>query len=207
MFDIDLFEAPASVINDLKNRGRAVVCYLSAGSWEDFRPDSDAFPASVLGNPNGWPGERWLDIRRIDILGPIMEARLDLCRAKGFDGVEADNVDGYSNNSGFPLTAADQLAYNRFLADAAHARGLSIGLKNDVEQAAALEPFFDWAINEECAEYQECGLLKVFINAGKAVFHVEYGLKTSTFCPTTTALGFSSMRKRFDLDAWRQLCP
>lgn len=42
-----------------------------------------------------------------------MQARLDLAVQKGCDGVEPDNVDGYQNNSGFPLTAQDQLAYNR----------------------------------------------------------------------------------------------
>jgi hypothetical protein len=206
MFDID-YEQPASVVADLQARGRAVVCYLSAGSWEDWRPDAAAFPAEVLGNSNGWPGERWLDVRRIDILGPIMEARFDVCAQKGFDGVEVDNIDGYSNNTGFAITAADQIAYNRFLADAAHARGLSIGLKNDVEQAAALQPYFDFAVNEECYQYNECSALSVFIANNKAVFHVEYSSSTSAFCPTTTALGFSSMKKKLDLDAWRQYCP
>ena len=81
---------------------------------------------------------------------------MDLCRQRGFDGVEADNVDGYSNATGFPLTAADQLAYNRFLARAAHARGLSIGLKNDLAQVAELEPDFDFAVNEECFAFSEC---------------------------------------------------
>ncbi len=208
MYDVDLFDTPQAVIDRLHSDGRVVICYLSAGSWEDWRPDTADFPADLLGKPlDGWPGEQWLDIRRLDVLGPIMEARLDLCRDKGFDGVEADNVDGYANDSGFPLTAADQLAYNRFLADAAHTRGLSIGLKNDLDQVAELEPSFDWALNEECFAFDECGLLSPFIDAGKAVFHVEYDVATSAFCPTTTALGFSSMRKHLELDAWREPCP
>ncbi len=206
MFDVDLFETPTSTVRSLHQRGRAVICYLSAGSWEDFRPDADEFPEDVLGRSNGWPGEKWLDIRRLDILGPIMEARLDLCAQKGFDGVEFDNIDGYSNNSGFPLTAADQTAYNLFLARAAHARGLSAGLKNNVEQAAAQQRSFDFAINEECYAYNECGLLTPFVNANKAVFHVEYNIATTTFCPAATSLGFSSMKKRLNLDAWSDPC-
>lgn len=206
MYDVDLFDTPRETVAALHGLGRTVICYLSAGAWEEFRPDATAFPESALGNENGWPGERWLDIRRPE-LRPILEARLDLCRDKGFDGVEVDNIDGYSNNTGFPLTAADQLAFNTFLAEAAHTRGLSIGLKNDVEQAAELEPLFDWAINEECARYEECGLLLPFIEAGKAVFHVEYELEVSEFCPLTVALGFSSMRKNTELDAWREECP
>lgn len=207
MFDVDLFETPPAVIRDLHDRGRTVICYLSAGSWEDSRPDADSFPEAVLGKSNGWAGERWLDIRRLDVLGPIMEARLDRCRSKGFDGVEADNVDAYANDTGFSITAEDQLTFNRFLADAAHARGLSIGLKNDGEQAAILEPSFDWAINEQCAQYHECDLFTPFIDAGKAVFHVEYDLGTDRFCPITTELGFSSMKKHRTLDAWRRPCP
>src|SRR5258705_316926 len=82
--------------------------------------------------------------------------------------IEPDNVDGYANSSGFPLSAKDQLAYNRWLAEAAHARGLSIALKNDLDQVAALAPYFDWALNEECFQYKECGSLAPFTTAGKA---------------------------------------
>ncbi len=207
MYDIDLFVNDASVVAGLHAQGRRVVCYLSAGSHEPGRPDSGDFPAAVLGDAlDGWPDERWLDIRRLDVLGPIMERRMDLCRQKGFDGVEADNVDAYSNGTGFPLTAAHQLAYNRFLAGAAHARGLSIGLKNDLAQVAQLEPDFDFAINEECFRFSECDLLAPFVRAGKAVFHVEYDLDTASFCAGARQRGFSSMRKSISLDAFREPC-
>jgi hypothetical protein len=207
MFDVDLFDTPAEVVADLHRRGARAVCYFSAGSVEPGRPDAGAFPAAVIGSPlEGWPNERWLDIRRLDVLGPIFERRLDLCRAKGFDGVEADNVDAYANASGFPLTGADQLAFNRFLAGAAHARGLSIGLKNDLEQVPALEPQFDYAINEQCFQYGECDLLQPFVRAGKAVFVAEYDVASAAFCPQANAAGLMAMRKRLDLDAWREPC-
>jgi hypothetical protein len=207
MFDIDLFANSAGVVAALHASGRKVVCYLSAGSLEGGRPDAGEFPSSVLGNPlEGWPGERWLDVRRLDLLGPILERRLDLCKAKGFDGVEPDNVDAYANNTGFPLSADDQLKFNRFLARAAHARGLSIGLKNDFEQVAALEPEFDWAISEQCFQYGECELLQPFAKAGKAVFVVEYDLATDAFCQQARDAGFMAMRKRLELDAWREPC-
>src|SRR5438876_1668228 len=138
MYDIDLFDTSSTVVASLHAKGRRAVCYMSAGTWENWRPDAAAFPAAVLGGGNGWPGEKWLDIRRIDVLGPIMEARMDLCKQKGFDAVEPDNIDGYANKSGFSLTAQDQLQYNTWLAAAAHARGLSIGLKNDLDQVSDL---------------------------------------------------------------------
>jgi hypothetical protein len=207
MYDIDLFDNSAGVVSSLHARGTRVVCYLSAGSFERWRPDARRFPRAVLGRAlDSWPGERWLDIRRLDLLGPIMRRRMNLCRAKGFDGVEADNVDAYANRSGFPLTAAHQLRFNRFLARAAHARGLSIGLKNDLGQVRALQPQFDWALNEQCFQYDECDRLAPFVRAGKAVFSVEYELDTAVFCPQASRLGFMSMRKRLDLDAWRAPC-
>lgn len=206
VYDIDLFDTEARVVARLHDKGREVVCYLSAGSWENWRPDADRFPRRVKGKPNGWPGERWLDIRRLRVLKPIMRARLDLCTRKGFDGVEFDNVDGFANRTGFPLTARDQLSYYRWLARAAHVRGLSAGLKNDVGQARRLEPSFEFAINEECFTYHECWRLKPFIRSGKAVFHVEYAIPRREFCPRARALGFSSMRKHLSLRAWRRKC-
>jgi hypothetical protein len=182
------------------------ICYVDAGTFENWRPDVARFPSSVLGDPNGWPGERWLDIRQVGILGPIMRDRVRLCAQTGFDAVEFDNVDGYTNRTGFPLSAADQLAFNRFLARAAHARGLSIGLKNDLDQAATLEPDFDWALDEQCFQYHECDRLQPFVRARKAVFVAEYELDTASFCPQARAAGLMAMRKRTGLDAWRETC-
>jgi hypothetical protein len=206
MYDIDLFENSSEVVASLHSSGRKVVCYVDAGTWENFRPDADQFPDSVKGRHNGWPGERWLDVRRMDVLKPIMRARLDQCEEKGFDGVEFDNVDGYANNTGFPLTAHDQLVYNTWLANSAHERGLSAALKNDLDQVTKLLPYFDFALDEQCFQYEECDALRPFIDAGKAVFEVEYKLDTSQFCSRTNAMDFNSMKKRLSLNAWRRPC-
>jgi hypothetical protein len=206
MYDIDLFDTPKSTIDTLHGQGRVVICYFSAGSWEDWRPDAATFPANVKGNGNGWPGEKWLDIRNIAALSPIMQARLDLAVDKGCDGVEPDNVDGYSNNTGFPLSGNDQLTYNRWLADQAHARGLSVGLKNDVEQVTELEPYFNWALDEQCFQYNECDQLLPFVQAGKAVFGVEYSGSLASFCPEANSMDFDWLKKTLDLDASREAC-
>ena len=207
MYDIDLFDTPQSVIDELHSKGRVVICYFSAGSWEDWRPDADQFPDSVKGNNlSGWPGEKWLDIRRLDVLGPIMRARMDVAVQKGCDGLEPDNVDGYSNNTGFDLAATDQLKYNKWITSEAHARKLSVGLKNDLDQAVALLAYFDWAINEECFQYEECGALLPFVQVGKAVFGVEYTGNPTVFCPKANWMGFDWLKKNMDLDAWRIDC-
>ncbi|MBI4889374.1 MAG: endo alpha-1,4 polygalactosaminidase [Acidobacteria bacterium] len=207
MFDIDLFDTSKEEVAAIHAKGARAVCYMSAGTFEPWRPDAAAFPDWVKGRGvSGWPDEKWLDIRRLDVLGPIMEARLDLCRAKGFDGVEPDNVDGYSNRSGFSLKGDDQLKYNRFLAAAAHARGLSVGLKNDVDQVKYLVNDFDWALNEQCFEYRECTALTLFTGAGKAVFHVEYELPSAEFCQQANVMNFNSMRMQYELDGFREPC-
>lgn len=214
VYDIDMFDNDAGTVAELHAQGRVAICYISVGSWEDWRPDAGQFPPEVLGNDYvGWPDEKWLDIRRIDLLAPIMRARLDLCRDKGFDGVEPDNVDGYTNDTGFELEYQDQLAYNVWLANEAHARGLSIGLKNDEAQAADLISHFDWAMTEDCFADEWCEEMAPFTDAGKAVFAAEYAdqFTTSQFfdqvCPQAEALNLDVILKRRDLDAWRRDCP
>ena len=140
------------------------------------------------------------------MLGPILEARFDDCRDKGFDGIEPDNVDGFLNETGFPLTYDDQLVFNIWLADQAHQRGLSIGLKNDMDQIPDLLPHFDWALNEECFQFDECETLLPFIDAGKPVFNVEYALEKSEFCDRARELRFMSLKKNLDVDAPREAC-
>ncbi len=207
-FDIDMFDTTSANVAALHAKGRRVVCYINAGAWEDWRPDAGRYPGAVKGRAlEGWPGERWLDIRRIDILGPILIDRLDLCHAKGFDGVEFDNVDGYSNRTGFALTRADQLAFDKWLAARAHERGLAVGLKNTLELADELEPHFDFAILEQCFWYRECALAAPFVDARKSVIDIEYDLARRQFCSNADELGISAVRKRLNLNAWRRACP
>lgn len=211
MYDIDLFENAASTVAALHAHGAKVVCYISVGSWEDWRPDNGQFPPTVIGKDyKGWPGEKWLDIRQIELLAPVMRARFDQCRAKGFDAIEPDNIDGYANDTGFALTSADQLKYNRWLAKEAHQRGLSIGLKNDADQVAELLAEFDWALTEDCFQQGWCEQVRPFIQAGKPVFAAEYrdtGIRLDEFCPQAKAWSFSAILKDPDLTAWRQACP
>ena len=206
MYDVDGFDTSKHLVQVMHARGIKAVCYISAGSWENWRPDAGKFPASVLGHSNGWPGEKWLDIRDLATLAPIMRARMDRCRRKGFDAMEFDNVDGYTNNTGFPLTGDDQLRYNVFLANAAHARGMSAFLKNDIDQVSTLLPYFEGELNEQCFQYSECGKIVPFVKAGKPVFNVEYSLDTTAFCPRANAKNFNSLKKHLALGAWRVPC-
>ena len=209
VFDLDLFDSPQEAIASLRANDRYVICYFSAGSRESWRPDVASLPPEAVGEAlSSWPDERWLDVRHPAVRA-LAAARLDRAQARGCHAVEPDNMDAYQNSSGFPLTGSDQLAFNRFLAAQAHARGLAIALKNDMEQVAALEPDFDFALNEECLAFRECGMLTPFVAAGKAVLHVEYAesAQASALCGAATTGGFSTLLKLRSLDAWRYECP
>lgn len=210
VYDFDA-EVLQSTIANLHDRGAKAICYISVGSYENWRADAVQFPLEVLGkNYQGWPGEKWLDIRRIDLLAPIMRARLDLCAAKGFDAVEPDNLEIYKNDTGFPLTYQDQLRYAKWLANEAHARGMAIGLKNAPEMVSDLVDLFDFAISEDCFYYEWCEQMLPFIQAGKPVFAAEYTDLDGDFaeyCQLSDQLGFSTILKERDLGAWIETCP
>jgi hypothetical protein len=174
VYDIDGFENSAREVAKLHALGKRVVCYIDAGTWENFRPDAGRFPRSVLGKGNGWPGERWLDVRRLSVLEPIMAARFRICARKGFDAVEPDNIDGFANDTGFRITARQQLRFDEWLAREGHSLGLAVLQKNDPGQARRLEPYFDGVLDEQCNEYQECSSFGVYLAAGKPVLNAEY---------------------------------
>ena len=203
--DLDLFEVPRSVAEALHAQGRKLVCYFSAGSYEEWRPDRDRFPSRTkAGAMKDWPGERWLDVRYLKLIKPVMSARLDLATVKGCDGVDPDNVEVFENRreARRPVTAAHQLAFNRWLASEAHARGLAVGLKNDLSQATELVEFFDWELNEECFFYQECDMALPFVRAGKPVINIEYQPNDEylmNVCPLAAAMGILSMNKELSL--------
>ena len=207
LYDIDLFDVPITTIQELKSQDKKVICYFSAGSYEDFRDDAGQFSAAILGEPlDGFPDERWLDIASNNAREMVL-SRLDVAKNKGYDGVEPDNVDRYVNASGFDLDADAQLAFNRFIANEAHARGLSVGLKNDLDQVPELVDYFDFMVNEQCHEFDECETLQPFIDAAKPVFNAEYAdsfvdddNQRNSMCEDANSRGFATLVLPLDLD-------
>ncbi len=201
VISLDLLDVRAATTARLKAAGKYLVCYYSAGTSERYRRDPDSQrlldPGLNLGKVRRgdgavWAGERWLDLRgfsataggRSATIRHVMTARLDRARRAGCAAVEPDNVDAWANDvslgapAGTParaIRAADQLAYNRWTARAAHARGLAVLLKNDLGQLRALAPDYDGALNEECFDFEgDCARLTPFRDAGKAIYVVEY---------------------------------
>lgn len=211
VYDIDMYDTSASLIASLKSAGHIVICYYSAGTYENWRSDASDFPASALGsNVDGWAGERWLDIRNTQVRD-IMSKRMDLAKSKGCDGLEPDNVDGYDQASGFTLTKADQINYNTFLADQAHSRGMIVALKNAPALVSNLVNSFDFSVAEECFRFNECDSYAPFINQNKAVLsaeYIEYKPFSTATCNTAASSKLSTVFYNLPLDGTvYQPCP
>ncbi|KAJ5128595.1 hypothetical protein N7448_002312 [Penicillium atrosanguineum] len=221
VFDIDLFDNTHATISRIHTKGAKVICYLSAGTYEDWRSDASKFSDSDFGNElEDWPGERWLDVHSNNVR-QIMKSRLDMAQNKGCDGVDPDNIDAYGNDNGLGLTEADSINYLDFLSSEAHSRGMSVGLKNGGDIIASIIEKMQWSVNEQCAQYDECDVYAAFTDVNKPVFHIEYvgdidvnmKIKTrvtneekSTVCNVKSADKFSTVIKNMDLDAWVQYC-
>jgi hypothetical protein len=202
VYDVDGFEVSKQTVRQLHRQGRKAVCYLDVGSWETYRPDAGDFPQSVVGRRyEGFPDERWLDIRRFRLFAKPLMRRFDLCASKGFDAVEPDNLAGWENHTGFPITRQDQLRFNRWVARQVHARGMAVALKNDGGQTEELVDDFDFAIVEQCFQYEECDLYRTFVRHRKAVFEAEYEIAPEQFCPEADQVRFSAIGKSYDLFA------
>ncbi|KAG6584854.1 endo alpha-1,4 polygalactosaminidase [Phytophthora cinnamomi] len=206
MYDIDMFDTPNATIAELQQRGIKVICYFSAGTYEDWRTDKDRYSSDIIGTRlDEWKGESWVDIRSSK-LREIVADRMKLARAKGCDGVDPDNVDGAFNDNGFDLTANDQLDFNKFLATTAHGLNLTVGLKNDLDQIDALVSSFDFSVNEQCVQYDECDTLVPFIKQDKPVFGIEYSGDKATACATANSLNFDTLFKTLSLQSERYSC-
>ena len=221
--DYSVLNYPA--VQALHVRGVRVVGYIDAGTAETWRPDYPEFQAfdqscdgCLFGNPlSSFPDEYWLNINAgVKGINPNtgrsettrqflldeMLARVKEAKLIGVDAIEFDDVDAYQSHTGLSISAGAQLRYNAALANLAHRMGLSVGLKNDREQAGALQPYFDFGIEEECWQYTECAPVQAWPHEyGKAVFDVEYASSPATFCPQSNSaqFDFNSIRKTDDL--------
>jgi hypothetical protein len=208
VYDVDGFETSRQTVSQLHRLGRKVVCYLDVGSWESYRPDKGEFPPSVIGRRYaGFPNERWLDVGRFHLFERPLKRRFSMCARKGFNAVEPDNLAGWEreNHTGFDITPAEQLRFNRWVARQVHERGMAVALKNDGRQTLQLIHAFDFAIVEQCFQYDECSYYRPFVQQDKPVFEAEYEEQPEQYCETALAIGFSAIHKSYGLFAkpWR----
>ncbi|KAF2814952.1 uncharacterized protein BDZ99DRAFT_377611, partial [Mytilinidion resinicola] len=214
IFDVDLFDTSNTTIAALKKQSKKVICYFSAGSYEPNRSDSKDFKSSDLGKVmDGWPDEKWLDIRTANVKS-IMLKRIQLAADKGCDGIDPDNVDGFDNDNGFSLKASDATTFVKYLAGIAKSKNLAIGLKNALEIIPDVVDSIQFAVNEQCHQYDECDVYFDLTNQGKPVFNVEYpdsapnvtASERKKLCAAYDGVTLSTTLKTLDLDGWVEFC-
>ena len=214
VWDVDLFDTAPEEITQLHQDGKYVICYFSLGSVGDWRPDAGDVDENAIVLPlDGWEGECWLNVCAESVL-EFAKSRLQLAAQKGCDAVEPDTVDGYTNETGFELSQADQIQFNRDIAGAAHKQGLAVGLKDTFNLIGTLAREFDFAVTEQCHEYDECELTGAFTEHRKPVFNAEYPSDEAAgftlqdeYCSEVDRLGMHTLILPVDLDgSWRISC-
>ena len=165
IYDIDGFLTTAAEVRAIHTRWQAAtlphpkaVCYLDL-AWEDYRPDGTPgqfFPAATLGNVYfGYPQERWVDFRQLDALKPMLDERIRMCAAKGFDAVELDDIDSFDppSTTGFHLTPGDAQNYLAYAFNEIHRYGMTGLWKNSPLLSWWGRRYADGAVVEECYRY------------------------------------------------------
>jgi len=124
-----------------------------------------------------------------------------VCVPRGSNDVDdTDAVNAIENRvGGLLLSEAAQLLFDTALANLAHSKGLTVGLKDDLAQIGDLLPYLDFAINEQCQQFSECSTLDPFVPAGKPVFQVEYQVGAGTVCPAANGANRNAILKSVDL--------
>lgn len=160
------------------------ICYINAFQtqpgtrpwWLAHHPSLLLRDASgrLVADPD-WPDETLLDTstsaKRRELLA-VADIWLARCASKGFRAVEPDNLDSWTRSRG-RLTMRDNAGFAAALVTHAHARGLAVAQKNDVDMLALRSVTrFDFAVAEECQVYSECSAYtRVY---GRHVIEIEY---------------------------------
>jgi len=173
IYDVDLFNTPQHVIQNLHQQGKRVICYFSAGTAEEWRPDYREFARNDMGqNVKCWPGEKWVNIKSQTVWG-VISRRIQQAAQKGCDAIDPDNIDGFSNSVA-GLTQQDSIQFVKRMAAEARQYGMSIGLKNSEQILPQVQNDIQFAVNEACQVAGDCKAYGPFLAQGKPVFHIEY---------------------------------
>lgn len=205
LLDIDGFNIEAQTVKKLKEQGIYMVCYLNVGSYEPWRSDSKEYSKDLfLQDDPDWPGEVFLNVKEAfepnSELAKILRKRIQMCKDKGFDAIEPDNLQNHENTSG-TLTEQDQVNFNTWFADQVHEAGMAVFQKNGPDlvmlkdsQGRRMVDVFDGILNESCAKYDECAALAEYVKRGKLALDVEYE-ESLLKCDLAKKYGFNMMYK------------
>jgi len=165
LYDLDGFLTTRAQVRTLHTTWQAstlphpkAVCYLDL-AWEDYRPDASPgppgryFPSGALGRIYyGFPQERWVDLRQLNALRPMLDERLRMCARKGFDAVELDDIDSFDppSTTGFHLTPGDVQNFLAAAFNEIHRLGMTGLWKNSPYLSWWGRHYADGAVVEEC---------------------------------------------------------
>lgn len=187
----------AAELEQLKARSPrpVLICHVLTGAIRMTDPDARKFPGFEASPPDrpdppavnsvvGWStpagaGERFLDIRAGSRaqLQALIGKRLDLAKQIGCDGVEADRNDMIMLDPGWTLSPSEQTSWFREVAQQAHQRELSVGLKNGNTVPGQIDELareFDWMMIERCGEFVDCDSARPMLNLQRAVLAIDY---------------------------------
>lgn len=209
LLDVDGFDISAAKVAQLNGQGIYTVCYLDVGSYEPGRPDSAQYPSylKIQQDPD-WPAEYFLDVTDVfkpnSVLAVILKNRFKMCKDKGFAAIEPDNLQNDENVSGGKITTQQQIDFNGWVADQAHAFGLAVFQKNGPDKillkdrtGKMMVEKFDGILNEECQQYGECAPLAEYVKRGKLALNTEY--KSALDCNLSSSLKINTIRKDLNL--------
>jgi len=188
LYDVDGIDNPASTVDALHHQGDKVICYIEVGSAGNYYSAAEEHipvtyyaqlkAAGDLGEKmQGYP-EYYLNINATSTVSIIESMIRQQCATKGFDAVEPDIDDSYTDTTGYKITEEENERYDEKLGAYAHGLGLAWGQKNgdnDPAFSKSLESTADFLLDEECNFYQTCTIVaKPYLKAGKLVLNAEY---------------------------------
>lgn len=104
----------ANPVDDIAcKRNGKLVCYTNCGAWEEGHWNEailDPVRGEMLGKAmDGYPKERWLDIRRLDVMRKLIGDKFTAARRMGCDALLCDNTEawitGTDGKDGAAITA------------------------------------------------------------------------------------------------------
>ncbi len=228
LMDVDGFDISASKVAEMKQKGIYTVCYLDVGSYEAGRSDFDQYKYDdykylLLEKDPDWP-EYFFDITDVfkpnSLLAKILKGRFQMCKDKGFDAVEPDNLQNDENVRGIvtdlnptgrKISTQQQIDFNGWVADTVHQYGLAVFQKNGPDKILSKDKTgkmmvekFDGILNEQCQEYStqgasECTPLAEYTKLGKLALNVEYKSSITLDCKLSNTLNINSLKKDLNL--------
>jgi hypothetical protein len=206
LFVVDANSPDTATFDGLDDAGAYVACYFSAGSLEPWRPDFDAFPAAVVGDPlPDYPNENWLDVRSETVV-TLMTERIQSAGERGCAGVYPAIPRPAMSDEGFALVDDDFTTYAERLAAAAHELGL--GAVHAAGPGFAPEAtFFDATLVFGCGVAGLCDSWGPHAQAGYGIFLVEFGDEVAPEASCVSGIDWPQIVKNQGLDSFRYVCP